>query len=161
MATKNRSLKRGLLFNRAFDRLKARPLHFLSAAGLIFTFSLICRPAAMATLATISIRPQSWFEEGVASDTSLLRGKVQKHFLTFGIYIPLSDIVVIGTEASNDARLLFIMRKSCGDGMIYAWVPFQFRIPFFGIRTYEWCWTFPKLPVANETPNLPPQKGLL
>jgi len=63
---------------------------------------------------------------------------VQQHFLKFGIYIPIDDVIV------NDRNLVdepyrSMLEKSCGSGRLFVWVPIKFRLPLIGEKIVEWC----------------------
>jgi hypothetical protein len=146
-------------FSRLADKGR-RPTYALAALLVIFSAYFSCREAIMPLLAVASFDLPDLDENQIAAP-NIMRSQVQKHFLSYGIYIPLSDIVAVSSNQPNDSRLNFLMRKSCGSGMIHAWVPIQFRFPFFGARTYEWCWTLEKPHPKRETQSSPPQKGLL
>lgn len=65
--------------------------------------------------------------------------RLQKHFLNHGVYIPLSDITLANGENSIDQQRLFSMRKICGQGKIFVWIPLKFRFPILGEKVVEWC----------------------
>lgn len=70
---------------------------------------------------------------------TIYQRKIQKHFLKYGIYIPMDDIVIDNQVGKIDETLFFLMRKSCGRGKLYIWVPLKIRIPIIGEKVVEWC----------------------
>ena len=65
--------------------------------------------------------------------------KVQKFFLDHNIYIPMEDIIINRENHISEKSPLFQMRKSCGQGKLYVWIPLRVRIPLFGEKVIEWC----------------------
>ena len=65
--------------------------------------------------------------------------KVQKFFLDHDIYIPMEDIIINKENRLSDNTPLFQMRKFCGQGKLYVWIPLRVRIPLFGEKVIEWC----------------------
>lgn len=63
---------------------------------------------------------------------------VQSYYLGYGIYIPISDIIVAGDSSIHDG-LHKQLGKLCGEGRVYIWTPLRFKIPIFGERLIEWC----------------------
>ena len=108
-------------------------------------------PAVMALAGMLSLRLPQY--DPVAIETHEITEEIgrtlQTHFLGFDIYIPLEDIWVDNTSKGGEAeRLSLLMRKTCGHGSLYVWIPFSFRLPFVGNRTLEWCWK-PQLKVRK------------
>lgn len=64
--------------------------------------------------------------------------KVQKHYLDYGIYIPLDDIILNQDENSAITQLS-LLEQVCGEGTLYIWVPIRIRIPVLGEKVLEWC----------------------
>lgn len=76
-----------------------------------------------------------------SSDLELQKKRlVQQHFLKYGIYIPLDDIIVnVNDRVVEPYRTL--LSKSCGHAELYVWVPLKFRLPILGDKIVEWCLT--------------------
>lgn len=93
-------------------------------------------PAAKAIYAGLQ------FQEGTIKkyddDFLTLQREVQKHFLGYGIYIPIDDIILKRAKQHNKTYLS-LLKKTCGVGSIYVWVPLKFRIPIIGEKVIEWC----------------------
>jgi hypothetical protein len=81
-------------------------------------------------LTTIINKPQS-----IAQDSQRF---IQRHFLSYGVYIPLEDIVVRG-KTSVEPTIVPLMEQSCGEGQAYVWVPLRFQLPVVGEKVLEWC----------------------
>ncbi len=65
---------------------------------------------------------------------------IQRHFLSFGVYIPLEDIVIRGQATEiEEPTLVPLMEQSCGEGQVYVWVPLRFQLPILGEKVLEWC----------------------
>jgi hypothetical protein len=63
---------------------------------------------------------------------------IQRHFLSYGVYIPLEDIVIRGMT-SVEPTIVPLMEQSCGEGQAYVWVPLRFQLPVVGEKVLEWC----------------------
>jgi len=63
---------------------------------------------------------------------------IQRHFLGYGVYIPLEDIVIRG-KTSVEPTIVPLMEQSCGEGQAYVWVPLRFQLPVVGEKVLEWC----------------------
>jgi hypothetical protein len=63
---------------------------------------------------------------------------IQRHFLAFGVYIPLEDIVIRGLT-SEEPTSVPLLEQSCGEGHAYVWVPLRFQLPVVGEKVLEWC----------------------
>ncbi len=63
---------------------------------------------------------------------------IQRHFLSYGVYIPLEDIVIRGVT-SVEPTIVPLMEQSCGEGQAYVWVPLRFQLPVVGEKVLEWC----------------------
>ena len=54
--------------------------------------------------------------------------KIQKHFLSYGVYIPIDDIVVnMGLNKLDNYNQLH--ESTCGTAKIYIWLPIKIRFP--------------------------------
>jgi hypothetical protein len=113
---------------------------------LLPTFGAACwsiYPAALAFLAMFSLQLPNHDAEAltVGGAAEKLSRTIQSHFLAYETYIPLEDVWVEGSHKGPESeRLSLLMRKTCGRGNLYVWIPFSFRLPFLGNRTLEWCW---------------------
>ena len=56
------------------------------------------------------------------------RRQIQKHYMQYGLYIPLEDIIAVNLLDNSQARLNFLMRNACGQAKLYVWVPL--KLPF-------------------------------
>ena len=64
--------------------------------------------------------------------------KIQKHFLSYGVYIPIDDIVVnMGLNKLDNYNQLH--ESTCGTAKIYIWLPIKIRFPIIGEKVWEWC----------------------
>ena len=79
----------------------------------------------------LQIRQNQWSET--------MERKVQKFFLDRGLYIPMEDIVINKENHISDKSPFFQMRKACGQGKLYVWIPLRIRVPLFGEKVVEWC----------------------
>jgi len=68
------------------------------------------------------------------------RRNIQAHYRQFGVHLPIEDIVILGDDKDLQDQLTFLMRKACGQGNIFIWVPLKFNLPILGTRIVEWCW---------------------
>ena len=71
----------------------------------------------------------------------------QKYFLSYGIYVPLEDIMYAEQLPSGGARYAEALRRSCsgmqaGSGLAI-WLPLKVVLPLVGERVMEWCWKVP------------------
>ncbi len=63
---------------------------------------------------------------------------IQRHYLSYGVYIPIDDIVVDASQPTLESdQTLF--QTVCGKGRAYIWVPLHFQLPVFGEKVVEWC----------------------
>ncbi len=99
-------------------------------------------PAATAAVATISLKSitRQVIEAGTDRARLELQREIQKHFLTYGVYIPLDDIFFKSEIKQANSDLTIAMVRSCGETPIAIWVPLLIRLPYVGERSFEWCW---------------------
>lgn len=64
--------------------------------------------------------------------------QIQAHYLSYGVYIPLDDIV-IGAQDSRSQPLMKPIEGICGSTTPAVWVPVAFHFPIFGEKVFEWC----------------------
>lgn len=114
----------------------ARPWLFLIPIVACVIWSSM--PAIKALVAAFQLK---WMDAPTLSLDKPLetRRKIQKRFLKQDVYVPLEDITLTGTAAAEDQDYLFVMRKNCGQGRIFVWVPLRFRLPLTGEKVREWC----------------------
>ena len=63
---------------------------------------------------------------------------IQQHYLSYGVYIPIDDIVVNARQHPNES-VISMLQSACGKGIIYIWVPLPMRFPLLGEKVFEWC----------------------
>jgi len=114
----------------------------LLALPILLAVCWSARTAIQAVVAAISVRFQDVAElQQAQSDSPLeLRRLLQKRFLKYGVYIPMEDITVVGRDTQDEEKYVFFMRKACGPGNIFIWVPLRFHWPVWGEQVIEWCW---------------------
>lgn len=64
--------------------------------------------------------------------------QIQAHYLSYGVYIPLDDIV-IGAQDNRSQPFMKPIKGVCGPGSTAVWVPVAFHFPIFGEKVFEWC----------------------
>jgi hypothetical protein len=73
-----------------------------------------------------------------------IKRATQKGFRDKGLYIPLEDIMVASSKITSDGSGLhdpsLFMQKACGQGKLFAWIPFKLNLPTLGEKAFEWCW---------------------
>lgn len=114
-------------------------------------------PSATALVAAAtfpSVDEEMWSSEGGSFD---VQRSIQKHFLGYRLYLPLEDIFVAQPKGNSDLkRFTLLMRKACGYGRVYVWLPLKLRLPFIGDKVFEWCWK-PKV-IQKKNQGKRPQK---
>lgn len=63
---------------------------------------------------------------------------IQRHYLSYGVYIPIDDIVVDAKQPALES-VQSLLQNACGKGRAYIWVPLHFQLPVFGEKVVEWC----------------------
>lgn len=63
---------------------------------------------------------------------------IQKHFLRYGVYIPIDD-VIFANKGPNESLHVQFLQATCGQASLYIWVPLKFRLPLAGEKVSEWC----------------------
>lgn len=113
----------------------ARPWIFLIPVLACIAWSSM--PAIKALGAAFALK---WDDSSLSMDKPLeTRRRIQKRFLKQDVYIPLEDITLADGNGAADGDYLFVMRKNCGQGRIFVWVPLRFRLPLTGEKVREWC----------------------
>ncbi len=64
--------------------------------------------------------------------------QIQAHYLSYGVYIPLDDIVM-GAQDSQSQPLQKSIEGVCGPNTTSIWVPLAFHFPIVGEKVFEWC----------------------
>ncbi len=95
---------------------------------------------SISALATLKKPQLNQTNQMTNPDHHKIRRSIQKHFLGYGVYIPLEDIVLPKESTNSQDKLTFLMRNACGQAKLYVWVPLKIRLPYFGGKTWEWCW---------------------
>jgi len=109
---------------------------------IILCVTLSCSPAILAIAGawTLNIDHSKISETASQQELLTIRRKIQKHFLGMKTYIPMEDILIPQDSVKTDDRLKKLMRKACGKGTIYIWIPLKFRWPLSGDKVMDWCW---------------------
>jgi len=97
------------------------------------------QPAAKALIANFFF-PLSIADSVSESESTSLasRRKIQQHYLGYGVYVPIDDIILDNGDESSSSQIK-VLKNSCGAGKIFVWVPLRFRFPIFGEKVMEWC----------------------
>lgn len=69
-----------------------------------------------------------------------VKRKLQKHFLRYGVYIPLEDIMMTEQVLKSNKDFTSVVRRVCGEAPLAVWLPLVIRVPVLGERSTEWCW---------------------
>ncbi|MBC7661702.1 MAG: hypothetical protein H7249_18560 [Chitinophagaceae bacterium] len=110
----------------------------LIAWGLAIIVSLRdAYPAFRASYAILQ-KDTFWNTAETAEESLTKQRQIQSHYLSYGVYIPLDDIV-IGAHVSNTQALKKSIEGVCGPGSTAIWVPVAFHFPIFGEKVFEWC----------------------
>lgn len=118
-------------------------LAFATLAMMVWSFwPSLCTMVAALRLQAVS---EKIVTEGSDQGQLELQRDIQKHFLTYGIYIPLEDIFFTRKLTESNKDLEPALRRACGnnknsDGRFALWLPLIVRIPLVGERSSEWCW---------------------
>lgn len=122
------------------DTLIGPTLKLVLLASVLTSIYVTCLPAATTVLAGFHLLIDLDKPSLINSQGSDLHRKrlIQKHFLKYGIYIPIDDVVF--THGEHDETLYNqLLEKSCGEARLYIWVPLKFRLPLVGEKVSEWC----------------------
>lgn len=65
-----------------------------------------------------------------------IKRTIQAHYLSYGVYIPLDDIVM---NAQEKQPLRDLLESACKPGRATVWVPLKFHVPLAGEKVFEWC----------------------
>ncbi len=121
--------------NAVNSRVKKKGWMILSLIPILIAIYSSCRPAIIAVSASYNLPDFSSVSSLNYLDT---KRKVQKHYLDYGIYIPIDDIIM-NQDENNETTHLSLLEQACGKGIMYIWVPLRFRIPVLGEKVLEWC----------------------
>lgn len=99
-------------------------------------------PVGQAVLATLSVKPLSKkiVEQGAENMRLEMQRGLQKHYLNYGVYIPLEDIMFTEHVVKSNSDLGPVVRSVCGNAALVVWIPLLIRLPLVGERSIEWCW---------------------
>ena len=115
-------------------------ISWLLALAVIVTWS--GAPSIMALVATSQLEPIHRNPALDGDDQAILglRRQIQKHYLNYGVYLPLEDIMLRDQVLKLNASLDNALHRYCSDAVLGIWVPLKFRLPIIGERVVEWCW---------------------
>lgn len=117
------------------------PLVNLILAVLVaLTWSFWPSLRAVSAALTLAGASSSIVAEGTDQLHLELQRDVQKHFLIYGVYIPLEDIMLTQHLTERNKDLESVLRQTCGSSRFALWLPLVVRIPLVGERSSEWCW---------------------
>lgn len=126
--------------NKKIESKLNRATSFLVFAFCVTACFLTIKPSIYALLASQNLDIPMIVGEGKRNNFKVQRQKIQSHYLQYGIYIPFDDIILTREEKISP-RYLRMLRKSCGRGHIFIWVPFRIKVPLTGEKVFEWCLT--------------------
>jgi hypothetical protein len=124
------------------DQSVVRKLSWLDCALVlslwIGAFAISAHDTANPLRASLSLLRSSDFEQLLNSKAPFLDIKrtIQSHYLSYGVYIPLDDIVL---NAQEKQPLRDLLESACKPGRATVWVPLKFHVPLAGEKVFEWC----------------------
>ncbi|MCY4443635.1 MAG: hypothetical protein OXC44_02410 [Proteobacteria bacterium] len=71
------------------------------------------------------------------TDHSVIQTRTQQFFMSYGTNIDILD--VINVEALRKNGYLKFAPHGCLENAVVAYVPFRMRLPYWGIKTFEYC----------------------
>lgn len=106
----------------------------------VIALGLSARDAVPSLLASFTILKQSavWETPKNLEESLHRQRQIQAHYLSYGVYIPLDDIV-LGDHDTRSRPLMTPTEGVCGSSMSGIWVPVAFHFPIFGEKVFEWC----------------------
>jgi len=106
----------------------------------IAAFAVTAKDAIPALRASYAIlnRSEFWSPSKNPEGTVSHQRQIQAHYLSYGVYIPLDDIV-IGAHDPTTQPVAKSLKGVCGPGATAIWVPVAFHFPIFGEKVFEWC----------------------
>jgi hypothetical protein len=117
-------------------------LWVVSVTGMILWSTWPSLLALTGTLTCPTV-PKQLVEQGTDRVHLDLQRGIQRHFLKYGVYIPVEDIFFASDIQRRNADLAAAIGKACGgtgSAAVAVWVPLMIRFPYFGERSIEWCW---------------------
>lgn len=111
----------------------------LTAALVAAAVTLTAHQAIRATVASYALK-QSLDASAVGTDVTIIRQKIQAHYLRYGVYLPFDDIIIT-QEPDISEEYVRLLKKNCGKGNIFIWVPIVLKVPLTGEKVTEWCLT--------------------
>jgi hypothetical protein len=90
--------------------------------------------------ATLDLRITGKWDSILSSSQHTLEQQrsIQQHYLSYGVYIPIDDIVVDARQQLM-GPMASLMPKVCGSGRAFVWIPLPLHIPLVGEKVIEWC----------------------
>ena len=114
---------------------------FLLILPFVLFLAWCGEPAARVFLAKSSLQKAGFGYDSSQSPSEIkeTQRKIQQHFRKYRVHVPTEDIIIV---ADSEQRYVIgdLLRKACGTGNIFIWVPFKFRIPFKKTYIFEKCW---------------------
>ena len=123
------------------SRLRKIKLRWWTAPLWALAFYVSTHEAAKALVASLFfLQNRSLYEQLTKPQMVALEAQrsVQRHFLSFNIYIPLEDIAIRGKE-TEEQTIIPMLEQFCGEGKAFVWVPLRFQLPVVGEKVLEWC----------------------
>lgn len=68
-----------------------------------------------------------------------LKQMIQAHFRKHGAHVEFEDIFIASDAVRNPQSPEYFLTKTCGDGKIYLFLAFPYRLPLNGEKIFEWC----------------------
>ncbi len=125
------------LLRKSYVRLCLLLLLLLPSLGVAFwTVAPSVKAVVAAYMITPVAMPGQPFDDLGWVD---FRRQLQKHFSSYGLYIPMEDIIISDADLVGQELPQF-MRAACGDGLLYVWIPLKMRLPVYGSVVWDWCW---------------------
>ena len=110
--------------------------------AIVLAFGWSGWPILSVGIATLRLAPIS--QEAIQSvneQTRLeLQRSIQKHYLQYGVYLPLEDIMFTDRILRTNKELTGAVQRFCQGAPVALWLPIVIRLPFIGERSTEWCW---------------------
>ncbi len=76
-----------------------------------------------------------------AEKSADLKRNIQRYLLSWDIYVATDDMASSTELRTNQAVSWEDVKKLCGDGDFFVWLPLKIRVPIAGALEREWCWT--------------------
>ena len=127
-----------ILLNKTLQSRIARVLLIIGLWGCALSFSLRDASSALRASYAILHNDAFWNPSKNAEESITLQRQIQAHYLSYGVYIPLDDIV-IGAHEINSQALQKLIEGVCGFNSTAVWVPVALHFPIIGEKVFEWC----------------------